>query len=182
MVGSLDELLAEADFVSVHCPLTEATRGLLGARELAKMKRGSYLINTARGGIVDEAALLAELQNGGGRIAGAALDCFAVEPLAPGHVHPLFAHPNVVAAPHCIGWTEELFRDIGAAACGALADMANGRRPAHGVVNPEVFESEPFKRKWAKHAAAGAAGEAKGAGGAGGGGDAGATKGGGARL
>ena len=80
---SLDECLAEADFVSVHCPLNAATRGLLGAAELSKMKRGSYLINTARGGIVSEDALLAELN--AGRIAGAATDCFETEPVAGKH-------------------------------------------------------------------------------------------------
>ncbi|MFW6293261.1 MAG: NAD(P)-dependent oxidoreductase [Spirochaetota bacterium] len=75
----LPELLGESDYVSVHCPLTDETRGLIGADELAAMKPGAYLINTARGGIVDEDALEAALKNG--PIAGAALDCFAEEPV-----------------------------------------------------------------------------------------------------
>src|SRR4051812_28638964 len=73
--ANLNELLKEADFVSIHCPLTEKTRGLLGARELAMMKTDAYLLNTARGGIVDEDALFEALK--GHRLAGAALDCFA---------------------------------------------------------------------------------------------------------
>src|SRR6185295_3152514 len=75
---TLEELLREADFVSIHCPLTETTRGLIKARELALMKPGAYLLNTARGGIVDEGALYEALKNR--RIAGAALDCFEHEP------------------------------------------------------------------------------------------------------
>jgi phosphoglycerate dehydrogenase-like enzyme len=140
---SLDELLARADFVSVHCPLTEQTRGLIGAREVARMKPTAYLLNTARGGIVEEEALFDALKSR--RIAGAALDCFVGEPLtAP----PRFADlDNVLLAPHAIGWTEELFRDIGRAACQALADLSLGRRP-RGVLNPEVFDRPGFAAKW----------------------------------
>ncbi len=81
---SLEELLKESDFVSLHCPLTPATRGLLGKRELGLMKTTAYLINTARGGIVDEAALDEALRSG--RIAGAAIDCFVGEPLSPAEI------------------------------------------------------------------------------------------------
>ena len=139
----LDELMAEADFVSIHCPLTEQTRNLIGARELALMKRSSYLINTARGGIVDEGALAAALA--ARRIAGAALDCFLEEPLtAP----PVFAgFDNVLLAPHCIAWTDEMFRDIGRTACQAIVDLAAGATPK-GVVNPEVFKRPGFVEKW----------------------------------
>lgn len=142
LVG-LDELLAQADFVSIHCPLTEKTRGLIGARELALMKPDAYLLNTARGGIVDEDALYDALKNH--RIAGAALDCFAQEPVtAPSRFADL---DNVLLAPHSIAWTDELFRDIGRAACRVMVDLSLGRRP-HGVLNPELFERPSFQSKW----------------------------------
>jgi len=139
----LRELLAESDFVSLHCPLTDKTRGLIGAGELALMKPTAYLVNTARGGIVDEAALYDALATK--RIAGAALDCFDGEPLtAP----PRFAEfENVLLAPHAIAWTDELFRDIGRTAFGGVIDFMEGRRP-RGVVNPEVFERPAFLAKW----------------------------------
>ena len=139
----LDTLLARADFVSLHCPLNDTTRGLLGARELGLMKADAYLVNTARGGLVDEDALLASLTEG--RIAGAALDCFADEP----HTDPQRwqALENVILAPHCIGWTDELFRDMGRAACRGIVDLAQGRRP-HGMVNPEVLAKPSFQEKW----------------------------------
>jgi phosphoglycerate dehydrogenase-like enzyme/2-keto-3-deoxy-L-rhamnonate aldolase RhmA len=140
---SLDELLAGADFVSIHCPLTDETRHLIAARELGRMKRTAYLINTARGGIVDEPALEAALREG--RLAGAALDCFAREPLTapPG----VAAFDNVLLAPHCIAWTDELFRDVGRAVCRGLIDLAEGRVP-RGVVNPEVLDRPTFRAKW----------------------------------
>ena len=142
---SLEELLRQADFVSLHCPLTEQTRGLIGAKELALMKPGAYLLNTARGGIVEEDALYEALKNG--RIAGAALDCFAREPvIAP---HRFGQLDNVLLAPHCIAWTEELFRDIGRAACQAVMDVSLGRLP-RGAINPEVFDRPGFKAKWAR--------------------------------
>lgn len=142
LVG-LDELLAESDFVSLHCPLTPQTRGLIGAGELARMKPTAWLINTARGGIVDEDALFEALQ--ARRIAGAALDVFAEEPVV--RPHRFGALDNVLLAPHCIAWTDELFRDIGRAACGALLELSLGRRP-RGAVNPEVFDRPGFREKW----------------------------------
>ena len=97
---NLQELLKQADFVSIHCPLTEKTRGLIGARELAMMKPDAYLLNTARGGIVDEDALYDALKNH--RLAGAALDCFAQEPVtAPSRFADL---DNMLLAPHSIAW------------------------------------------------------------------------------
>ena len=140
---ALDELLAQADFVSIHCPLNEQTRNLIGARELALMKPSAYLLNTARGGIVEEDALFAALSEG--RIAGAALDCFVGEPItSPPRFAPL---ENVLLAPHAIAWTDELFRDIGRTVCQGMLDLAQGRRP-RGVVNPEVFDRPGFQRKW----------------------------------
>jgi phosphoglycerate dehydrogenase-like enzyme len=140
---SLDELLTHADFVSLHCPLNEKTRNLIGVAQLARMKPSAYLLNTARGGIVDEDALYRALADK--RIRGAALDCFLGEPLtAPSRFADL---DNVLLAPHSIAWTDELFRDIGRAACQGMVDLAHGVRP-RGVVNPEVFERAGFRDKW----------------------------------
>ncbi len=139
----LDELLRQSDFVSVHCPLTQQTRNLLGGRELALMKPSSYLLNTARGGIVDEDALYDALKNY--RVAGAALDCFAKEPVT--EPHRFGELENVLLAPHCIAWTGELFRDIGRAACQGMVDLSQKRR-TRGVVNPEVFDRPGFQQKW----------------------------------
>jgi phosphoglycerate dehydrogenase-like enzyme len=142
MVG-LEELLRESDFVSLHCPLTDKTRGLIGARELALMRPESYLINTARGGIVDEDALFNALRDR--RIAGAAIDCFVGEPLTS---PPRFAElDNVLMAPHAIAWTEEQFRGIGRMACQAIVDFSLGRRP-HAPINPEVYDRPSFQAKW----------------------------------
>ncbi len=140
---ALEELLREADFVSLHCPLNEHTRGLLGTRELALMKPEAYLINAARGGIVDEDALYRALQDR--RIAGAAIDCFAQEPVtAPQRFGEL---DNVLLAPHSIAWTNELFRDIGRAVCQGMVDLSLGQKP-QGVVNPQVFDRPGFQAKW----------------------------------
>lgn len=142
---SLDELMAQSDFVSVHCPLSEKTRGLIGRRELALMKSDAYLINTARGGIIDEDALYEVLK--AGRIAGAGIDCFVGEPLTAPHRFGEF--DNVLLAPHAIAWTAEMFRDMGRTACQAMVDLALGRRPK-GVVNAEVLERPGFQEKWAR--------------------------------
>jgi phosphoglycerate dehydrogenase-like enzyme len=93
---SLDDLLRESDFVVLATPLSDATHHLIGARELGLMKRSAVLVNMARGGVVDEAALLAVLREG--QIAGAGLDTFAVEPLPP--ESPLWDAPNVLITPH----------------------------------------------------------------------------------
>ena len=139
----LQEVMSQADFVSVHCPLSESTRGLIGAQELKLMKPNAYLINTARGQIVDEKALFEALKNR--RIAGAAVDCFDIEPL-PGP-HPLGELDNVLLAPHCIAWTDELFLSIGSFACQAMVDLSLGKRPK-GVLNRELFERPSFRNKW----------------------------------
>jgi phosphoglycerate dehydrogenase-like enzyme len=146
---SLEQLLRASDYVLVNCPLTPQTRGLLGKPQFALMKPDAVLINTARGPIVDEAALIEALENG--RIGGAALDVFANEPLSVNS--PLAAMENVILTSHSIAWTEELFRDMGRIDCrGALA-IYRGELPEH-VVNPQVLSSAVFLQKLAKYKAA----------------------------
>jgi phosphoglycerate dehydrogenase-like enzyme len=142
---ALDELMSHADFVSIHCPLSDATRNLIGRRQIAAMKPDAYLINTARGGIVDEDALYEALLHG--RIAGAALDCFVGEPLAEPHRFGQFEH--VLLAPHSIAWTDEMFRDIGNTIARAMVELALGRVP-RGLINREVLERSGFQQKWAR--------------------------------
>jgi phosphoglycerate dehydrogenase-like enzyme len=139
----LDEVMRSSDFVSLHCPLTERTRRLIGRREFSLMRPDAYLINTARGGIVDEDALHDALREK--RIAGAALDCFETEPLMEPSRFREFE--NVLLAPHSIAWTHEMFRDIGRSACQTMVDLAERRVP-RGIVNPHVLEQPGFQQKW----------------------------------
>ncbi|HXS75311.1 MAG TPA: NAD(P)-dependent oxidoreductase [Terracidiphilus sp.] len=139
---SLDALLAQSDYVLVNCPLTPETRGLLGPDQFSIMKPDSVLINTARGPIVNEAALIDALQQR--KIAGAALDVFEKEPL--NGESPLASMDNVILTSHSIAWTEELFRDMGRMDCmGALA-VYRGEVPKH-VVNPKVLDNPNFLKK-----------------------------------
>lgn len=128
---SLGELLAGADYISVHTPLTPATRGLVGAKELAQMKPTAYLVNCARGGIIDEPALDAALA--AGQIAGAALDVFAVEP-ATGN--PLLGHERLIATPHLAGSTAEAQENVAADVARAVVDVLAGRIPEYPVNVP----------------------------------------------
>jgi D-3-phosphoglycerate dehydrogenase len=105
---SLDRLLAESDYVTIHAPLSAETQGLLDAAAIHRMKPGAYLINAARGPIIDERALLDALD--AGRLAGAGLDVLAVEPPAPDH--PLLRHPRVIVTPHSAWYTEEAMKDL----------------------------------------------------------------------
>lgn len=114
---SLDELLLESDLVSVHAAMTDATKNLLDAGRLSLMKPGAILVNTARGGLVDEEALLAALD--AGRLAGAGLDVFSVEPPKDSR---LVGHPKVTALPHLGGSTEEAILAMGRAAIAGLDD------------------------------------------------------------
>ncbi len=142
---TLDRLLEESDYVLVNCPLTSETRGLVGAAQLAKMKPDAVLINTARGPIVQEAALVEALQQG--KIAGAALDVFESEPLSADS--PLTKMSNVLLTSHSIAWTEELFRDMGRIDCDGALAVYRGDVPKH-VVNPDVLTSELFRKKLEK--------------------------------
>jgi len=130
----LPNLLAESDVVVICCPLTETTRGLIGADELALMRPHAILINVARGAVVDEAALLAALR--ARRIAGAALDVFAVQPLPPDH--PFFALDNVLLTPHLAGITEGSMRRMGLGAVAEVLRVLAGEPPAN-LVNPDAL-------------------------------------------
>jgi phosphoglycerate dehydrogenase-like enzyme len=130
---SLDRLLAESDFLSLHLPLTAASRDLIDRAALAKMKPGAFLVNTARGGLVNEADLLEALR--AKRIAGAALDVFVQEP--PGK-HPLFELDNVLLTPHAAGVDLRSRDDMALSAAGAIVSLSRGEWPAEKVVNPEV--------------------------------------------
>ena len=130
----LDELLARSDFVTVHCPRTKETLGLFGAAQFARMKPSAFFLNTARGGIHDEAALAAAL--GKGQIAGAGIDVFLVEP--PPADHPLLAFDNVIASPHIAGVTHEAMHEMARAAAVQWIDIFAGRVPPR-LVNPEAW-------------------------------------------
>ena len=131
---SLAELLASADIVTLHTRFTPGTAKLIDAAALAAMRPSALLVNTARGELVDEAALTAALRSGS--LTGAALDTFAEEPL-PAEL-PLRAMPNVVLSPHVAGQTAEAVVKVGLAAADAILDELAGRRPAH-VYNPEAY-------------------------------------------
>jgi len=128
-------LLAEADVVSVHCPLTPGTRGMINAEAYAAMRKGVVFVTTARGSIHDEDALLAALESG--QVASAGLDVWEVEP--PPVNHPLLHHRAVIASQHTAGVTQESRANITKIAALAFSDLAAGRMPPR-IVNPEVKE------------------------------------------
>jgi D-3-phosphoglycerate dehydrogenase len=134
----LDGLLARADIVSLHCPLNEGTRGMIGAAQLARMKPGSLLINTSRGKLVDEPALIAALREG--RIAGAGLDVFAQEP--PDPKNPLFSMPNVIVTPHVASSTTGAARQMGEIGARNILHYLRGEvYDERNFVNPEVMKA-----------------------------------------
>jgi glyoxylate reductase len=133
--ASLDELLAQSDFTSIHLPLTEETRHLINKENLSKFKKGSYLVNTARGPIVVEADLIEALKNG--QLAGAALDVFDNEP----NVSPeLVAMPNVIMTPHIASATIEARQKMGEQAVAAILDTFSGIKPQN-MVDENVWAS-----------------------------------------
>lgn len=131
---SLAQLLEQADVVSLHCPLNDDTRGMIGTEAYARMRPGALFISTARGGIHDEQALLAALQDG--RLAGAGLDVWSQEPPSPGH--GLLLRSDVVATYHTGGVTHEGRRKVAQGSASQIIDMLAGRRPAR-LLNPEVW-------------------------------------------
>lgn len=131
-----EDLLARADIISLHLRLTQATAHIIDARKLAMMRPGSVLVNTARGELVDEAALMGALQSG--RLAGAALDVFEVEPLSADS--PLRGFRNVLLSPHVAGQTGESMRLVAIEAADAILDALAGRVPRH-VHNPDALDA-----------------------------------------
>ena len=131
----LDSVFREADFLCVNCPLSSETHHLVNRERLEQMKPGAFLINTARGPIVDQAALTEVLQKG--RIAGAGLDVFEQEPPEAGDA--LLSLDNVILAPHALCWTDQLFSGSGAADLRAVLAVMAGRVP-EGIVNRDVVD------------------------------------------
>jgi D-3-phosphoglycerate dehydrogenase / 2-oxoglutarate reductase len=130
----LDALLRESDYVSLHLPATPETKHLLGAKQFAMMKRSAYLINTARGAVVDEAALAAALE--AGQLAGAGLDVQQKEPCDLSQ--PPFNDPRVIVTPHAAFVSEESLADLRTRVAKQVVDRLHGRVPPN-VVNPQVF-------------------------------------------
>ena len=130
----LDELLRRSDYVSINCPLTRDSRGMIGTREFALMQPHAYFITTARGFIHDETALLEALRNKA--IAGAGLDVWSKEPPPP--EHPLLQFDNVLASPHTAGVTKEARTNMGRIAAEQMLDALDGKRPPR-LINPEVW-------------------------------------------
>ena len=130
----LDTLCVQADYVSINCPRTKETLGMMGARQFAQMKPTAYFITTARGGIHDEAALTDALR--AGKLAGAGLDVWAKEP--PPLDHPLLAMDNVIASQHTAGVTRESRENMGRIAAQQIIEILAGK-PATRILNPEVW-------------------------------------------
>ncbi|MHA1721935.1 MAG: phosphoglycerate dehydrogenase [Candidatus Baldrarchaeia archaeon] len=133
--ASLEELLKNSDIVTIHVPLTGETRNLIGEKELKLMKKNAVLINTARGGIVDENALYKALKEGW--IAGAAVDVYEVEP--PGRDFPLFKLDNVIVTPHIAFYTREAVRRMDMMITHDVVNVLQGKRPKN-IANPEVLK------------------------------------------
>jgi phosphoglycerate dehydrogenase-like enzyme len=141
----LDTVMRESDFITVNVPLSEGTQGLIDARALSLMKPTAYLVNTARGPIVDEAALIEVLRNR--RIAGAGIDVFEKEP--PDLDNPLFQLDNVILAPHSVAWTEESLRGNSIEACLNVRRIYEGNPPNY-TANAAVLQHPSFQRKLAR--------------------------------
>ena len=132
----LDVALGQADFVTIHCPKTPGTIGMINAARLAHMKPTAFLVNTARGGIIDEPALHAALTNG--KIAGAGLDVFEREPTPPDN--PLLRAPNVIFAPHMAGVSTESLERMAITAVRNVFSVFDGKPERDNVVNKEVLD------------------------------------------
>ncbi len=141
----LPTLFRTSDFITINCPLNNETRGLVDDRLLGLMKLTAYLINTARGPIINQGALLTALQSG--QIAGAGLDVFEAEPLPANH--PLTALDNVILAPHALAWNDELYQDTGATACQNILSVLHGE-PPKDTVNKAVIDRAGFQAKLAR--------------------------------
>ncbi|MFZ5963666.1 hydroxyacid dehydrogenase [Thalassococcus sp. BH17M4-6] len=133
---TVETLFAQSDILSLHCPLTEQTRGLLNADSIAQMPQGAYVINTARGGLIDEAALVDAIR--AGHLAGAGLDTFSVEPPSPDH--PFFAAPEIVLTPHVGGVTREAGARVGVDAVRGIFQILAGQPVApERIINRKLL-------------------------------------------
>lgn len=141
---SLEDVFRQSDYLAINCPLSDATSGLVNSERLALMKPTSCIINTARGPIVDEAALVSALVSG--QIAGAGLDVFEEEP-SPAD-NPLFQMDNVIVTPHALCWTDQCFAGIGADDIAAVMAVAKGDMPI-GIVNSSIRENTRWLAKLA---------------------------------
>jgi D-3-phosphoglycerate dehydrogenase / 2-oxoglutarate reductase len=141
---SRDDLLAEADYVSLHAPATPETTGMIGERELRLMKPTAYLINTSRGALVDQDALARALTDG--EIAGAALDVLTPEPPPPDLA--LLSAPNLIVTPHAGFYSDTAIRELQTDAIANVVSVLNGNVPEH-VVNPAVLESDGLRMRLA---------------------------------
>jgi phosphoglycerate dehydrogenase-like enzyme len=133
---SREELLAQSDYLSLHMPLDNTSRGFINRATLAKMKPTAFLINTARGALVNEADLYDALTKRA--LAGAALDVFEPEP--PTKDNPLLKLPNVVLAPHAAGVDTQSLQDMALSAAQSIVALSRGQWPGEAVVNPQVRE------------------------------------------
>jgi len=134
---NLETLLASSDYLSIHCPLNDETRGMFNAELFAKMKPNSVLLNTSRGPLVVEADLLRALEEG--PLGAAGLDVFEQEPTSP--ENPLFKLDNVVVSPHIAGTDSRSMEDMGIEAAGCITTLQNGKWPTGAVVNDELREN-----------------------------------------
>ncbi|WP_425642056.1 hydroxyacid dehydrogenase [Marinomonas gallaica] len=129
---TLEEMLSKSNILSLHCPLTEQTRSVINTENIARMPKGSYIVNTARGGLIDEAALVAAIQSG--HLAGAGLDTFAVEP--PAADHPFLKEDAIVVTPHIGGVTKEGSTRVSEDAVAGIVAIVEGKcLPAHRIIN-----------------------------------------------
>ena len=142
----LDRVFRDSDFLAVNLPLTPGTEKLVDARRLAMMKPSAYLINTSRGPIVDQAALVAALRDG--TIAGAGIDVFDPEPPSPDD--PLLGLDNVIVTPHALCWTDQCFAGIGASTVAAALCVKRGAVPDH-LVEHSVAEDAKFRARLERH-------------------------------
>lgn len=141
----MDTVLTESDFLNISCPLNKETRHLIGEKELRKMKKTAFLINTARGAIIDEAALIRALQYRW--IQGAGLDVFEEEPIKPDN--PLIRMDNVIVTPHSLGWTDQNFIGEWNSIIKQISQIIHGELP-ESPVNPEVWGKSKFQSKLKK--------------------------------
>lgn len=137
--ATFEEMLAQSNILSLHCPLTDQTRKILNAETIALMPEGAYVINTARGGLIDEEALVAAIQSG--HLAGAGLDTFAVEP--PAADHPFFAEPAIVLTPHIGGVTRQAGARVGVDAVRGIFQILDGQPvPPERIINRKLMAAD----------------------------------------